>query len=428
LNSRRFLKIDVRAKLKVLPHQLQFAANTSDKYIGILGGFGSGKSEADVYRAMQLLKQRERALVCMISPTNGMIEDINLPDFQTLFSKYRINHRTVGGQGQRKILVDSGGLQGEIWFRSGDRPENIVGFEATDIIIDEFDIIKPGKQKILWRKCLGRLRSGEGTTIAISTTPEGFRETYQLFHKKKIGPLIRARTTDNPFLPPDYIASLYDQYDPVLVDQYINAEFVNINGMAAYYSFDRDRHNQRVSAKVIKKYPYIGVGWDFNVGKMVCELFVHNPKRRRVHVFDEIVLRGNANTPKMCEKILRKYPNWAFRVYPDASGKNRSTNASQSDLEIIRSHPEFDVYADDKNPFIRDRLASMNRCFSHNILTIDTEACPDLTEDLEQVVMDQSGELDKSDKERTHSSDALGYPMSYLYKVSTAHAGVIARA
>ncbi len=397
------------------------------RYIAIVGGFGSGKSEADVYRALQLLKTRDHAVICLIAPTNGMLEDINLPDFQTIFQKYGINHRTVGGQGQRKILVDSGGLKGEVWFRSGDRPENIVGFDASDIIVDEFDLIKRQKQKVLWRKCLGRLRGAENATMAISTTPEGFRETYQLFHQDKIGPLIKAKTTDNPFLPPDYIQSLYDQYDSVLVDQYVNAEFVNINGMSAYYAFDRQKHHKSFSRKVINKYPYIGIGWDFNVAKMCCELFVHNPQRKRIHVFDEIILRGNANTSKMVEHIKQKYPNWAFRVYPDASGKNRSTNASESDLEIISSNEEFTVLAEEKNPFVRDRLASVNGGFSNGVVTIDTNACTDLVQDLEQVIKDESGELDKTDKERTHSSDAFGYSMAYLYKVTTSRTGLIAR-
>ncbi len=427
LNSRRSNPIDVKAELKVLPHQLQFANNVTDKYLAIVGGFGSGKSEADVYRAMKLLKHRDRAVICMIAPTNGMIEDINLPDFQDIFSRYNINHRTVGGQGQRKIIVRSGQLQGEVWFRSGDRPENIVGFEATDILLDEFDIIKPAKQKILWRKCLGRLRSGEGTTIALSTTPEGFRYTYELFHKRKIGPLIRARTTDNPFLPADYIQSLYDQYDAVLVEQYINAMFVNINGLAAYYSFDRDRHHKSVSPSVINRYPWIGIGWDFNLHKMCCELFIYNKRKKRFHVFDEIIIRGNANTEKMCKKILAKYPNHRFRAFPDSSGKSGSTNASKSDLEIIASHPEFSLYYHPKNPFVRDRLASMNSIMSHDVFSIDTIACPDLTEDLEQVVRDKSGDLDKSDDERTHSSDAIGYPAAFLFEVTTARAGVIAR-
>jgi len=213
----------VKAHITTLRHQADFA-NLNEKFQCIVGGFGSGKSQADVFRALQLLKRRDYAVIALVAPTYGLLNDVNIPDFEEILTKYNIKYELR--KQERKMLVNQGVFTGEIWFRSADRPERIVGFDATDFIIDEFDIIKPEKQRELWRKIIARIRGCKDATGAVSTTPEGFRETYELFEKKKIGPLIRAKTTDNIFLPADYIETLYGQYDKMLVKQYINAEFV----------------------------------------------------------------------------------------------------------------------------------------------------------------------------------------------------------
>ncbi|MCB1318536.1 MAG: terminase family protein, partial [Leptospiraceae bacterium] len=256
--------------------QAAFARLHEQKFSGIVGGFGSGKSQSVVYRAMTALKERNYATVVIVAPSYSLLQDVNIPDFEQIFAFYNIRYEHL--KSQRRFIVNSGNLTGEIWFRSADRPEKIVGFDATDIIIDEFDIIKVSKQKELWRKCLGRLRGDDHTTLSIATTPEGFRETYRLFQKERIGPLIRAKTTDNIFLPADYVQSLFDQYDEQLVNQYVNAQFVNINGLMAYYAFDRDRNHRRTEADEWKRYETIGVGMDFNVSKMCAMLFIHDSK------------------------------------------------------------------------------------------------------------------------------------------------------
>jgi hypothetical protein len=131
----------------------------------------------------------------IVAPTYGILEDVNIPDFREIFDQFNIKHGY--NKTRNKITVNQGSFTGEVWFRSADKPERIVGFDATDFIIDEYDILKPPKQRELWRKIIARIRGCKDATGAISTTPEGFRETYTLFEKKKIGPLFRAKTTDN---------------------------------------------------------------------------------------------------------------------------------------------------------------------------------------------------------------------------------------
>lgn len=404
--------MQVKSDIPVLEHQHQFAIDRN-KNSAIVGGFGSGKSMADVHRVLDRLKWREWAVVPVVAPTYQLLNDVNIPDFVNFFDDYNIPY--AFNKSERKMIIKHGSLTGEVWFRSADKPERFVGFDATDIIIDEYDILRPDQQRDLYIKCLSRLRGAKDATLGISTTPEGFKETYELFHKKKIGSLIRAKTTDNPFLPEDYIDSLYAQYDEMLVKQYINAEFVNINGMQAYYAYGRDKNHKRID---ITNEDEIGIGMDFNVEKMCAELFIHDSARKKLHFFDEIILKNTADTEKMCQVIKEKYPGKRYNVYPDATGKKRTTNATQSDIAILKKNG-FVVYARSANPFVRDRLQAANVKLEKAEVTVDVDRCPDLVEDFEKVTRDKHGEIDKSDSKLTHSSDAATYPIAYLYPVKT---------
>ena len=398
----------VKATVQALPHQIEFA-NITDRFSALVGGFGSGKSQGIVCRAMDRLKRRDWAIIPIIAPTYSLVADVNIPDFEQFFDRYRIRYQFM--KQHKRMIVNDGVLTGEIWFRSADRPEKIVGFDATDVMLEEYDIIPPAKQREVWNKSIARIRGVEGATIGVATTPEGFRETYRMFEKERIGPLIRAKTSDNIYLPQDYIDSLLEQYDPLLVQQYVNGMFVNVNGMAAYYAFDRDKCHKVVN---VDDYEWIGVGADFNVGKMCWELFVHDEARKHMHFFDEVVIKGNARTEKTLQVLKDRYPGRRFYFYPDASGKRTTTNASESDLAIIRGDGHR-VVAHQSNPFVRDRLTAFNLKLANGTITIDTDKCVELTEDLERCERDEYGELDKRDPERTHASDGAGYPVAYLY-------------
>jgi len=416
---------NIRAKVVALRHQVTYA-NSMEKFQAMVGGFGSGKSQASVFRTLHLAKVRDKCVMLQVAPTYSLLSDVNIPDYEDILSKYRIKYDY--NKQNKKIVFNQGSLNAEVWFRSADRPERIVGFDVTDFQIDEYDILTPSKQKELWRKIIARARGCDNTTGGVTTTPEGFRETYELFEKNKIGPLTRAKTTDNIFLPQDYIDTLYDQYDEQLVKQYINGEFVNINGMQAYYSFSRDKNHlsnsdfEKLFERSIAESPIISIGMDFNVKKMCAECFIHVSDKRHIHFFDEIILPHPTNsditqTQKMCDIIKDKFSGKQINVYPDASGRHRETSSIDSDIAILEKN-DFRVYANRSNPSVRDRLNATNTMLGKSRITVDTARCTDLTEDCDKCERDKYGDIDKKDEDRTHSSDAGSYAVVYLYPIN----------
>lgn len=370
----------------------------------LVGGYGCGKSHAIVCRAMdRLIKRKGNGTVIIGAPTYTLAKDVNIPDFMEFLDMYQIPHKP--NKSEHKIYIKGKSLKGEIWFRSYDRPERWVGFEATDCLLDEFDTARVTQQKEIWNKALARMRACDNATLGIATTPEGFKFTYELAVERGIGELIKAKTPDNIFLPADYIQSLYDQYDALLIDQYINGEFVNINGHAAYYAFNRDRNTFDEPIDEFMRNTNFKHGMDFNVDPMCAVSGVRIGDV--LYIIDETYLR-NSNTERMCEVLEKKYFGKDNEVAPDMTGVKRTSSATigLTDINILKRRG-FRIRGN-TNPFVRDRLNTVNNALAKGKLKIH-KSCKYLIKDLEQVVSDEHGEINKKDPNLTHISDALGY-------------------
>jgi hypothetical protein len=97
-------------------------------------------------------------------------------------------------------------------------------------------------------------------------------------------------------------------------------------------------------------------------------------------------------------------------VYPDASGKNRKTSAAETDINILKKY-NFGIKALTSNPFVRDRINTMNKVFENQTVFINTYKCPIFTEHLETI----GYKNDEPDKSINHSTDAMGYFVWYNY-------------
>jgi hypothetical protein len=383
---------------------------SEEKYPAFVGGFGAGKSDALVTRL--LLKKLAYPMfnVGYFAPTYDLISLIAWPKFEERLDAMKIRSRLNKADKQLHL-----GTGGSVLFRTLDNPDRIVGFEISDGGIDEFDTLDPKKARNAWNKCLARCRKKKAdrqpNTLAIATTPEGFRFVYETWEKRRLPGyvLYRAPTSSNPFLPDDYVDSLRAIYPANLLDAYLEGLFVNLTSGAVYPRFSRKLNHS--NARIQPGEP-LHVGMDFNVRNCTGIVFVIRDDRP--HAVDE--LTGVLDTPAMCEDLTEKFPNHKIFVYPDASGKsNRSVNAAESDLSILRSAGFF-VRVDDSNPLIKDRVTTVNALIMNGAgerrLLVNTDMCPVLTECLEQQVYDDNGLPDKSSG-KDHGPDAAGY---FLHK------------
>lgn len=345
-------------------------------------------------------------------PTYPLVEDIAYRRFPELCERkgwaYRLN--------KSSSFIEFPNA-GRIVFRTMENPSRIVGYEVAHSICDELDTLPIEKAREVWNKVIARNRQkcSMANTVAVATTPEGFRLVYELWVKRKAPGyvLYRARTTDNAAnLPDGYIDNLRNTYPSQQLAAYLDGEFVNLTAGSVYGEFDRGLN---ASFETIQADDHLHIGMDFNVGRMSA--VIHVLRGDDPHAVEEIT--DVFDTPAMARIIKERYPGRIIMIYPDASGNNRkSNNASESDISILRQH-QFRICVNPTNPAVKDRVLSVNRMI-HNEgdrrYRVNPERCPQLVESLEKQAYDKNGEPDKSSG-LDHVIDAAGYFIAYRYPI-----------
>lgn len=380
----------------------------------------SGKSEAAIQRLMRLKLEQPKNDVAYYLPTYDLINTIALPRIEEFLINNEIPH-TIN-KNEKMITIPK---YGKIILRTMDRPERIVGYETADSILDELDTLPKDKAAEVWRKVIARNRQkkadGSINTVAVATTPEGYKFVYERWHKKATEEygIIKASTYSNAHnLPADYIETLKNDYPENLLQAYLHGEFVNLSFASVYPEFNRAIH--KTNAIVESDDSVIHIGIDFNVGNMSAVLAV--VRDEIPHFVDEFT--GYLDTPALIAAIRQRYPDKRVMCYPDASGKSRKTvNASESDIALLRQ-AGFVVLANPSNPFVRDRVLAVNVKFKKNEIFINLDKCQSLVDSLEQQAYDKNGEPDKQSG-HDHLCDAIGYYVAYRYPIANKQAVAI---
>ena len=390
------------------PGQLEFVNNTTTEILGISAGYGAGKTRALCAKAVMMAAANQGFIGAVMEPTGPLIRDIWQNDFDNFLDQYNIPHTFRASPLPEYTLHFAGG-DTKILCRSFENWSRIIGLNLAWVLADEIDTVAPSIANRAFPKILGRLRAGNVRQFAAASTPEGFRWMWNTFgsDEAKARPdrhLIRMRTIDNPHLPPDFIKRLEANYDPSLLRAYLDGEFVNLTTGQVYDRFNREKH-------VITELPdfseeALRIGVDFNVGNMSAIIAVR--LNNKLLVVDEV--SGAHDTDALAQEIVRRYPGRRMYAYPDASGGNRSTNATQTDIQILESYG-MGNQSPRANPPVRDRVASVQALLENGKGQIRLQvaaSCKRTIECLELQSYTEKGEPDK-DAGFDHMNDALGY-------------------
>ena len=121
-------------------------------------------------------------------------------------------------------------------------------------------------------------------------------------------------------------------YDPSMLQAYLNGEFTNLTTGQVYDRFVREDNIVHTIPSIQMEPLRIGV--DFNIGNMSAVIGIKLGEK--LLIIDEIV--SAHDTDALAQEIIRRYPSNKIYVYPDASGGNRSTNAAKTDIQILESY------------------------------------------------------------------------------------------
>jgi len=357
------------------------------------------------------------------APTHKQAKDIfwdSLKQDTTMFRTQRPNET------DRIINLYNGS---EIHVLGLDRPERIEGQPWHGCHITEIANVKDGAWQANIRPALA---DTEGWAI-LDGVPEGKNFLYDLAlyacdHAIPKTEPIKGAYGFNPadkqwafytwfssdVLSAGEIQANKNTLDERTYKQEYEGSFEDVQGLL-YYAFGQ--HN--ASNCKFDKNDIVHIGMDFNVNPMTAT-FSHI-EGDVINVFGEAHL-VNSNTMEMAKHIKERFLPKQCYIYPDATGKAMESNASESDLAILRKEG-FVVRARTSNPYVKDRVAAVNsklKSFDGKVrLNINFKNCPKLVNDFNRVEATDDGRENKKQEDEglVHISSALGYNIAYLFPV-----------
>ncbi len=394
-----------RLNSTLLPHQAAFCEDQDHRILGLVSGFGAGKTYGLCAKAINVAAANVGFVSALFEPVAPMLRDILMRSMDDLLEKIGLPYDFRVSPLPEYVLKFKEG-EHTILLRTMETWNRIRGQNLCAVGFDECDTTNRRTAEQASRMALARLRSGNMQQFYIATTPEGFGWAWDTFERNSAPDkrLIRARTADNPYLPEGFIDSLLANYPERLIKAYLDGQFVNLNTGAVYDRFKRETH-VTLPPSGIENEP-LRIGLDFNVARMSAVIAIRITKQ--IHVIDEI--SGAHDTDALAKEIRRRYPDRKIYIYPDASGGNRSTNASRTDIQILESYG-FSNQSPKANPRIRDRVAALQAALENGkgeVRLNIAPKCSKLIESLELQCWTEKGDPDK-ESGYDHMNDALGY-------------------
>ena len=175
---------------------------------------GSGKTRAGCVEA---LKMPRGSTGMVVAPTYQMLRDATFRSFIDLAQPAGI----VRSFNKNEFRLELAGRR-TILFRSGHNPDGLRGPNLGWFWIDEAAMCDPA----VWLVMMGRRRQ-QPAVAWVTSTPRGRNWLYKTF--VDAGPdyaVIKASTRTNHFVPPDFVRTLLEAYDPTFAAQEIDGEFI----------------------------------------------------------------------------------------------------------------------------------------------------------------------------------------------------------
>ena len=403
------------------PQQQLFFDNQTE-IVGLSAGYGAGKTRSLCAMALKLAAQNIGYIGAILEPTGPLIRDIWQTDFDQFLEHYEIPYSFRASPLPEYVIHLKEG-DCKLLCRSFENWSRIIGLNLAFCLADEIDVVSPTICEKAFPKILGRLRAGNVRQFCAASTPEGFRWLYQTFgtdeaKERTDRQLIKMRTQDNPHLPEDFIERMQANYDPSMLQAYLNGEFINLTTGQVYDRFTREKNVTNVMPEIGLE--PLRIGLDFNIGNMNAVIGIIQDQK--LLIFDEI--SGVHDTDALAQTIKSRYPMNKIYIYPDASGGNRSTNSSQTDIAILQSYG-FSNQSPRSNPPIRDRVSSVQAllCNGKGETRLHIHAsCRKLIESMELQSYNDKGEPDK-ESGYDHMADSLGYLIFREFNPLFARAG-----
>lgn len=401
--------------------QVDFVSDLDTQYTAFVGGFRSGKTYSLMAKSVVLAANNPYSTGAICLPTHGMVSRGFKPEFEEFMYGHNVKFERLPAVNGYTLFFNKRPTR--ILLLSSENFMRARNLELSFFALDETDAMVGHRAWDAWNLFISRLSGGRIRRGFCVSTPEGFNFMYDTFMQQleekpelnQFYKLYRGSTADNINLPEDYIPALEAKYTSNLIKAYLHGEFVNLLSGNVYYAFNRRVNHTPLTLNDFPEH-VLHIGQDFNMNQ--CSSVIHIINKGMPYALDEIT--GVKNTFELVSVLTERYPNRKIFIYPDASGNNNKTSASQSDLSILKK-AGYELCYNAKNPLIKNRVNAMNSmlCNAKNEVHyyINTTTCRQYTKSLEQQTYDKSGMPDKS-AGLDHLLDAAGYFINFRWPIT----------
>lgn len=388
-------------KHKLLPKQYDFVASESREVL-YSGAYASGKTRALCFRLVSRAQMpgareglcRKHLVTLKASTLRTLLE----PDGKT---PPVLPPGTYEHNKSEKVIRIKGG--GEIVYFGLDDPQKIGSYNLSGVAVDE--AVELDKQD--WTMLIGRIRldvdiSNSVYAVCNPGPPSHWlaeRFGLALDYKPRDGcEVIHTKTTDNSFLPADYVESL-TTLTGVAYRRFVEGQWCASDGLV-YDNWDRLTH---VAERDKQQQRYI-VGMDAGYRNPAVLLLVGIDNDDRLHVEREWY-----KTQQLEKDVVAKALEWHERFQPDvfvvdpsALGLIESMRASGLHVEAAKNAVFDGIQAVQQQLRVEEGVGPL--------LTVDPR-CENTIREFESYewMKNQGGLADKPRKESDHAMDALRY-------------------
>ena len=395
---------------------------TSERFVAVRAGRGSGKTELARRRVVRFLPVQKRwadPMYFYALPTYKQARRVAWRAIKRLVPKAWL----LGPPNESDMRIDT--IFGSSLYVVGmDKPERLEGNQWDGGVVDESADQKPKSFDLSILPALS-WRNGWCWRIGVPKRHGVGAHDFNDFYDS-LAPGISAFTwSSEDILSPEQLAWAREHMDPIDYDEQYRANVHDIGG-SIFHAFSDAPGTGNVQAAADYRFDkQIVVGSDFNVDPM-CWTLSHIVDDE-FHTFDELFIR-NCNTRKALDALFSKYPRheagWHF--IGDATGQARKTSASESDYLQIKNDERFRpkrVSYPKVNPRLKDRFASANALLlnaaGHRRWKIHPR-CRYVVIDLKTRGYKEGTSEPNDSHDQGHMSDAATYPVHRLFPIRLA--------
>lgn len=372
---------------------------SNSRFIAVVAGRRSGKTELTKRKMVKKLftpTDYGSPRYFSAAPTFGQAKRIFWNDYKELIPNEYIS-KVYESDLIIRLIPEL--ANGELHIVGLDKPQRVEGSPWDGCHLDEYADMKDST----WTENIRPLLSDRNGFGWFTGVPEGlnhFKDLWDDVEDDVEWDRFHWKSAD--ILPSTEIESAKRALDPRTFRQEYEASFEDVSGQV-YYAYDKANE---VDCKHNKNFPLI-LCVDFNVDP--CLWLVAQNFNGNVYLIDEIK-QNNTNTVEMCKEYLTRYGDYATVVYGDSAGSHRST-AGKSDYVIMTEMGLRNQWIKKANPPVKDRVNAMNKmlCNANGDRRLyHSPKCVEFKKDCQKIVW-KGQDINKSDINRTHATDAVGY-------------------